>query len=43
MNAYISDKGIKILKELKNKTFIKIIADDWRDYNRSCGNIKNRF
>lgn len=43
MNTYISDKGIKILKELKNKTFIRIIADDWRDYNRSCGNIKIDF
>lgn len=43
MNTYISDKGIKILKELKNKTVIRIIADDWRDYNRSYGNIKNRF
>jgi hypothetical protein len=43
MNTYISDKGIKILKELKNKTFIRIIADDWRDYNRSYGNIKIDF
>ena len=43
MNTYISDKGIKILKELKNKTVIRIIADDWRDYNRSYGNIKIDF
>ena len=43
MNTYIADKGIKILKELKNKTVIRIIADDWRDYNRSYGNIKIDF
>ena len=28
---------------MKNKTVIRIIADDWRDYNRSYGNIKIDF
>lgn len=40
MGLIISDIGLDILKKIKGNSIVNICADDWRDYNRSYGNIK---
>ncbi|MSS78554.1 hypothetical protein HV819_05595 [Anaerococcus sp. AGMB00486] len=40
MGLIISDKGLETLKKIKGKIILNICADDWKDYNRSYGNIK---
>ena len=40
MGLIISDKGLDVLKKIKGNSILNICADDWKDYNRSYGNIK---
>lgn len=40
MGLIISDKGLDVLKKIKGNLMLNICAYDWKDYNRSYGNIK---
>lgn len=40
MGLIISNKGLDILKKIKSNSILNICADDWKNYNRSYGNIK---